>query len=54
MHSDFFFKQPSKDREDGWKKLKTVDLGGKRNRSSAYVKDEDGEPLMDVELIRER
>ena len=82
--------QPSKGREDGWKKssegaqgaavlcffwdfvrkletrtregnqagfykhLKTMNLEGKRDHSSAYVKDENGVLLRDVELIRER
>ena len=36
------------------KHLKTTNLEGKRDRSSAYVKDEDGVLLRDVELIRER
>ena len=34
--------------------LKTMNLEGKRERSSAYVKDENGIPLRNVELIRER
>ena len=81
--------QPSKDREDDWKNLRTVrkatvlsffwnfvrkletrareggrvgfhkhvktmNLEGKRDRRSAYVKDEDGVLLRDVKLIRER
>ena len=37
-----------------YKRLKTTNLEGKRARSSAYVKDENGVPLRDVELIRER
>ena len=37
-----------------YKHLKTMDLEGKRDRSSAYVKDENGVLLRDVELIRER
>ena len=37
-----------------YKYLKTMDLEGKRNRSSAYVKGENGVLLRDVELIRER
>ena len=37
-----------------YKHLKTVNLEGKRDRSSAYVKDENGVLLRDVELIRER
>ena len=82
--------QPSKGREDGWKKSlegsqgcraklllglrpqtrktrsrrrdqagfykhpKTMNLEGKRDCSSAYVKDEDGVLRREVELIRER
>ena len=34
--------------------LKTMNLEGKRDRSSGYIKDEDGVLLRDVELIRER
>ena len=37
-----------------YKFLKTMHLEGKRDRSSAYVKDENGVLLRDVELIRER
>ena len=37
-----------------YKNLKTMNLEGKRDRSSAYVKDEDGVLLRDVELNRER
>ena len=37
-----------------YKHLKTMDLEGKRDRSSAYVKDKNGVLLRDVELIRER
>ena len=37
-----------------YKHLKTMNLEGKRDRSSAYVIDEDGVLLKDVELIRER
>ena len=37
-----------------YKHLKTVNLEGKRDRSSAYVKDENGVLLRDVELIHER
>ena len=33
---------------------KTMNLEGKRDRSSAYVKDENGVLLRDIELIRER
>ena len=36
------------------KHLKTMNLEGTRDRSSAYVKDENGVLLRDVELIRER
>ena len=36
------------------KNLKTMNLEGKRDRSSAYVKDESRDLLRDVELIRER
>ena len=37
-----------------YKHLKAINLEGKRNRSSAYVKDENGVLLRGVELIRER
>ena len=37
-----------------YKRLKTMDPEGKRDRSLAYVKDENGVLLRDVELIRER
>ena len=37
-----------------YKHLKTITLEGKRDRSSAYVKDKNGLLLRDVELIRER
>ena len=37
-----------------YKHLKTVNLEGKRDRSSAYVKDKNSVLLRDVELIRER
>ena len=37
-----------------YKPLKTMNLEGKRDRSLAYVKDENGVLLRDVELIRER
>ena len=37
-----------------YKHLKTMNLEGKRDRSSAYVKYENGVLLRDVELIRER
>ena len=36
------------------KHLRTMNLEGKRDRSSAYVQDENGVLLRDVELIRER
>ena len=36
------------------KDLKTMNLEGKRDRSSAYVKDKNGVLMRDVELIRER
>ena len=37
-----------------YKHLKTMNLEGKRDRSTAYVKGENGVLLWDVELIRER
>ena len=37
-----------------YKHLKTMNLEGKRDRSSAYVQDENGVLLRDVELIREQ
>ena len=37
-----------------YKHLKTMNLEGNRDRSSAYVKGENGALLRDVELIRER
>ena len=37
-----------------YKHLKTTNLEGKRDRGSAYVKDENGVLLRDVELIRKR
>ena len=37
-----------------YKHLKTMNLEGKRDRSSAYIKDENGILLRDVEIIRER
>ena len=42
------------DQGDFYKHLKTMNLEGKRDRSSAYVKDNNGVLLRDVELIRER
>ena len=41
------------DQIDFYNNLKTANLEGKRDRGSAYVKDEDVVLLMDVELIRE-
>ena len=37
-----------------YKHLKTMNLEGKRDRSPAYIKDEDGIFLRDVEFVRER
>ena len=37
-----------------YKHLVTMNLEGKQDCSSTYVKDENGVPLRDVELIRER
>ena len=55
---DFVRKLETRTRESDqagfYKHLKTMNLEGKRNRSSAYVKDENGVILRDVELIRER
>ena len=42
------------DQASFYKYLKTTKLEGKRDRSSAYVKGENGVLLRDVELIRER
>ena len=42
------------DQADFYKHLKTMNLEGKRDRSSAYVNDEGGVLLRDVQLIRER
>ena len=42
------------DQAGSYKHLKTMNLEGKRDRSSTYVKDENGVLLRDVELIRER
>ena len=42
------------DQADFYKHLKKMNLKGKRDRSSAYVKDENGVLLRDVGLIRER
>ena len=55
---DFVRKLKTRTREGDqagfYKHLKTMNLEGKRDRSSAYVKDENGVLLRDVELIRER
>ena len=55
---DFVRKLETRTREGDqagfYKHLKTVNLEGKRDRSSAYVKDDNGVLLRDVELIRER
>ena len=37
-----------------YKHLKTMNLEGKRDRSSAYVKDKNGVLVRDVKLIRKR
>ena len=42
------------DQASFYKHIKTTNLEGKRDRSSAYVKDEDGVLLRDVKLIREQ
>ena len=56
--SDFVRKHKTHTREDDqaefYKHLKTMNLKGKRDLSSAYVKDENGVLLRDVELVRER
>ena len=55
---DFVRKLETRTREGDqpgfYKHLKTMNLEGKRDRSSAYVKDENGVLLRDVELIGER
>ena len=55
---DFVRKHETRTREGDqagfYKLLKTMNPEGKRDRSSAYVKDEKGVLLRDVELIRER
>ena len=55
---DFVRKLETRTREDDqagfYKHLKTMNLEGKRDHSSAYVKDENGVLLRDAELIRER
>ena len=55
---DFVRKLETRTREGDqagfYKHPKTMNLEGKRHRSSAYVKDENGVLLRDVEFIRER
>ena len=55
---DFVLKQEIRTREGDqtgfYKHVKTMNRERKRDRSSAYVKDENGVLLRDVELIRER
>ena len=55
---DFVRKVETRDREGTqagfYKHLKTMNLKGKRDRSSAYVKDGDGVLLRDVKLIRKQ
>ena len=55
---DFVCKLETRTREGDqagfYKHLKTMNMEGKRDRSSAYVKDENGVLLRDIELIRER
>ena len=55
---DFVCKLETRSREGDqagfYKHLKTMNLEGKRDRSSAYVKHENGILLKDVEVIRER
>ena len=55
---DFVRKLETPNRKDDqagyYKHLKTVNLDRKRDRSSAYVEDENGVLLRDIELIRER
>ena len=55
---DFVLKLETRTREGHqagfYKHLTTMNLEGKRDSSSAYVKDENGVLLRDVELIRER
>ena len=54
---DFVRKLEARTREGDqtgfYKHLKTMNLEGKRGRSSAYVEDENGVLLTDVELVRE-
>ena len=58
VFSDFVRKLKTRTREGdqvGFNKpFQKMNLEGKRDRSSAYVKDENGVLLRDVELIRER
>ena len=42
------------DKNGLYEHLNTIEMKGKRDRSSAYIKDEDGIFLRNVELIRER
>ena len=55
---DFVRKLETRNREGDqagfYKHVETMNLEGKRDRSSAYVKDENGVLLRDVELMRER
>ena len=55
---DFVRKLETRTREGDqagfYKHLKMMNLEGKRDRSSAYVKDENGVLVRDIELIRER
>ena len=55
---DFFRKLERRTREGDqagfYEHLKTMNLEGKRYRSSAYIKNENGVLLRDVELVRER
>ena len=55
---DFVRKLKTRTREGDqvgfYKPFKKMNLEGKRDRSSAYVKDENGVLLRDVKLIRER
>ena len=58
LFRDFVCKLETRIREGDqagfYKHLKTMNLEGKRDRSLAYVKDEKGVLLRDVEHIRER
>ena len=55
---DFVCKLETRTREGDqagfYKHLKTMNLEAKRDHSSAYIKDENGVLLRDVELIRDR